>query len=343
MSMASSPVPLPGSPNGPTAVSLVGFRNAGDVRQCISKLQQGSDQDFVVLICENGGRLAFDNLVGELSGLAAAETACASQDPHIEGVWRGRLPGGQIVEALCAKDNLGFAGGVNATIFRLSVHAGWSALWVLNTDTEPEPQALAALVEKASSDPNYGIVGSRLVLYGTGKVQAYGGRWRKYTARGYNIGLNLSADANVDADAIESEMDYVLGASMYVTRRYIDEIGVMADDYFLYAEEIDWCLRRGRFRLGLAANSIIQHHHGSTIGSSLTTRHRSFLSVFLDERNKHLIARRLHPALYPLIAFNTLALTGQYLLKRSPQNFAAALAGWWAGLLGQRGRPAWVR
>lgn len=322
---------------------MVGFRNAGDVRQCIAKLQEGTDQSFVVLICENGGRMAYVDLVAALGSLAVAEAGPPSQDPVIENVWRGRLPGGQLVEVLCAADNLGFAGGVNATIARLAVYPAWSALWVLNADTEPEPQALAALVNKAASDPSYGIVGSRLVLFGTGKVQAYGGRWRKYTARGFNIGLNLPADAPIDAGVVEHEMDYVLGASMYVTRAYVTEIGRMEDDYFLYAEEIDWCLRRGRFRLGFAPDSIVHHHHGGTIGSSTTTRSRSWFSVFMDERNKHLIARRLHPGLYPLIALNTLALTGQYILKRAPRNFIAALAGWWAGLRGKFGRPEWLR
>ena len=341
-------MPLPaGEPprryDGPTAVSMVGFRNAGDVRQCIVKLQDGTDQNFVVLICENGGRMAFDDLVTALGTLGTAEDAPLSQDPAIEAVWRGRLPGGQVVEALRATENLGFAGGVNATITRLAVHPAWSALWVLNTDTEPEPEALAALVRKADSDPSYGIVGSRLVLFGTGKIQAYGGRWRKYTARGFNIGLHCPADAPVDAGAVEREMDYVLGASMYVTRAYIDEVGVMKKEYFLYVEEIDWCLRRGRFRLGFAADSIVHHHHGSTLGSSMTRRNRSRLSVHLEERNRHLVSQKFYPLLYPLIALTTLALTAQYIRARAPGNFVIALAGWWAGLRGKSGKPAWLR
>ena len=329
--------------DGPTAVSMVGFRNAADVCQCIVKLQEGTDQNFMVLVCENGGRMAFDDLTAALGTLMVTEPAPPSEDSAVEAVWRGRLPGGQIVEALRAADNLGFAAGVNATILRLATYPAWSALWVLNTDTEPEPEALAALVRKAAFDPSYGIVGSRLVLFGTGQIQAYGGRWRKYTARGFNIGLHRPADAPVDVSAVEHEMDYVLGASMYVTRAYIDEVGVMAEEYFLYAEEIDWCLRRGRFRMGFASESIVHHHHGGTIGSSMTTRHRSWFSVYLDERNKHLIARRLHPTLYPLIAFNTLALTGRYIWHRSPRNFTAALVGWWAGLRGRNGRPVWLR
>lgn len=322
---------------------MVGFRNAEDVRQCVLKLQDGIDGNFAVLICENGGRAAFDDLVGALGTLAAAEAAPPSADPAVAGVWRGRLPGGQVVEALLGADNLGYAGGVNATIARLAVFPAWSALWVLNTDTEPDRQALAALVAKAASDPSYGIVGSRLVLFGTGKIQAYGGRWRKFTARGFNIGLHRPAEAPVDPDAVEREMTYVLGASMYVTRAFIEEVGSMTEDYFLYVEEVDWCLRRGRFRLGFAADSIVHHHHGGTMGSSLSRRSRSRLSVYLGERNKHLMSRRFYPALYPLIAFTTLLFTADYIRARAPRNFLAALEGWWAGLRGESGKPAWMR
>ena len=329
--------------DGPTAVSMVGFRNAADVRQCIVKLQDGTDQNFVVLICENGGPMAFDDLVAALVTLAAEEAVPPSQDTIVDTIWRGRLPGGQVVEALRATGNLGFAGGVNATIARLVTFEAWSALWVLNTDTEPEPQALAALVTKAASDPSYGIVGSRLVLFGTGKIQAYGGRWRKYTARGFNIGLHRPANAPVDVLAVEREMDYVLGASMFVTRDYIVEVGIMREKYFLYVEEIDWCLRRGRFRLGLASDSIVHHHHGGTMGSSMSRRNRSQLSVYLEERNRHLVSRDFHPLLYPLISLTTLVLTAQYIRARAPRNFGTALAGWWAGLRGTSGKPAWLR
>ncbi|MDX7951705.1 glycosyltransferase family 2 protein [Lichenihabitans sp. Uapishka_5] len=339
-------MPSPDQPphaTGPTAVSMVGFRNADDVRHCVATLAEGSDPNFVVLICENGGRAGFDDLVAGLATLAAEGTAPAVTDPAIATVWRGTLPGGQVVEALCAADNLGYAGGVNATIARLAAFPDWSALWVLNADTEPDRDALAALVRKARSDPRYGIVGSRLVLFGTGKIQAYGGRWRKYTARGFNIGLGRPAEAPVDAGAVEREMTYVLGASMYITHAFIDEVGGMTEDYFLYVEEVDWCLRRGRFRLGLAADSIIHHHHGGTLGSSTSRRARSRLAVYLEERNKHLISRRLYPALYPLVALTTLVFTAQYIRARAPRNFVIALEGWWAGLRGESGKPAWMR
>ena len=328
---------------GPTAISIVGYRNEDDIQQCLATLQQASDQNFLVLICENGGRDAFEALVRSLNSMAEAdhEPAPRAQGRVVE-VWRGKLPGGQRIEVLCAADNLGYAGGVNATLERLAVHPSWSALWVLNPDTQPDENALAALVAKAASNSVYGIVGSRLILKSSGNVQAYGGRWRKLTGRGFNIGLHRPADATPDVAAVEREMTYVLGASMYVTRAFVETIGPMDEEYFLYVEEVDWCLRRGPFKLGYAHGSIVHHLHGTTLGSNVTRRHRSRLSVYLDERNKHLVSRRFFPQLYPLIAVTTLVFTAQYIRAAAWRNFMVALLGWWAGLRGEVGKPKWL-
>jgi adenylylsulfate kinase len=40
-----------------------------------------------------------------------------------------------------------------------------------------------------------------------------------------------------------TSVDYVLGACMMVRRRAIHDAGMLDEDYFLYYEEIDWCLR----------------------------------------------------------------------------------------------------
>ena len=134
-------------------------------------------------------------------------------------------------------------------------------------------------------------------------------------------------------------MDYVSGASMYVPRRYIEAVGPLDERYFLYNEEVDWCFRRGRYRLGYAHDAIVYHTHGATMGSSHDKKQRSPLSVFLDERNKLLFTRRFFPRDIRSSSLTTLILTGQYLASGAFSNFFYALAGWGAGLTGRSGRP----
>ncbi len=71
------------------------------------------------------------------------------------------------------------------------------------------------------------------------------------------------ADVPDDGASVESEMAYVMGASMLVTSEFIQEIGLMEEDYFLYYEEIDWALRgSGKFTLGFAPRSHVFHKSG---------------------------------------------------------------------------------
>jgi N-acetylglucosaminyl-diphospho-decaprenol L-rhamnosyltransferase len=118
----------------------------------------------------------------------------------------------------------------------------------------------------------------------TQRVQCYGSRWRPLMGRGFNIGLGAFLDAVPDIDEVERTMNYVSGASLFATREYIENIGLMDERYFLYCEEVDWCLRRGRHRLGYAHDSIVNHAHGTTLGSNSDPRKRSKLSVYLDEK-----------------------------------------------------------
>lgn len=325
------------------AVGIVGFRCAEAIAECLDHLDRSTEAVASVRICENGGAESFDALAAVLEtklGLRP-ESAEASVDlPDVDGVRVLRGRGGAIGEVRLyrAARNLGYAGAVNVAIASLRGEPGWSALWILNPDTQPMPEALAAVRSHAERG-GYGIVGSRLIIKHSGRVQLYGGRWRHWLGRGYNIGLGAPAEAPVDPGAVEREQQYVSGAAMYVSRAYIDQVGPMSEDYFLYAEEVDWCLRRAGFRLGYAHDSVILHDHGAVIGSSVDRRARSALSVFLDERNRLVLTRRFYPAAFPVAAVMTLVLTLQYLRAGAVRNFRVALAGWWAGLRGETGFP----
>ena len=327
-----------GAPNGVVVIAIVGFRNADDIRTCLSALTQLTEKNFVVSICENGGAQSYHALVDALGDLVAFDGALPVIDPRVTAATTGRLKSsGQPVHIYCASGNLGYAGGVNVTLARLRPDDNWSALWILNPDTEPHPDALTALIARARE--GYGIVGSRLIFKSTQRVQCYGGYWRRTMASARNIGMNAPRDAVPDIAALERTMEYVNGASLFATRACVENIGPLDERYFLYCEEIDWVFRRGPHRLGYAHDSIVYHAHGATIGSNKNRRMRSALSVYLDERNRHLFTRRFFPARYPLVFFTTLLFTLQYVRAGAPRNFMVALSGWFAGVRGEEGLP----
>ena len=325
-------------------IAMVGFKNPSDIVNCLRSLSNSQHVNFVVSVCENGGRAAYLDLVEALRDIAdpaacqknlqvpqAAESATLSLRPHA-----------QEIHVLRAASNLGFAGGVNATLRAFSDDGSWSAVWLLNPDTIVHAQALRALIER-QADTGADVVGSRLVLASTGKIQFYGGgRWRPLLARGYNLGLGAEGEAPVDAVQIERDLDFVSGAALYASREFIRKHGLMNEQFFLYYEEIEWCMRSGVAKLAYAHDAIVHHFHGSTIGSARKWAARPRLAVYLDERNRLLFARDRYRRIYPLVVIATFAMILRYLRHGSAQNFVVALHGWLDGLFGRSGKPAWL-
>jgi N-acetylglucosaminyl-diphospho-decaprenol L-rhamnosyltransferase len=329
--------------NDQVAILIVGYDCAVEIRNCLQALTHSTYAAFEVHICENGGPDGYRQLISEVGTIAALspdQRTVTGSEALIEAR-DGQLSSGQKVSVHRASDNLGYAGGLNALLDTIEQDRGWSAVWILNPDTTIHPDALLGLVAY-SRDSRYGIIGSRLVSAATGRIEVYAGRWRKWMARGFNMGWGQPGDEVPDVAAIERDMNYVPGAAMYVTRAYIEQVGRMDERYFLYNEEIDWCFRKGEYRLGYAHASVVYHQHGATIGSSHDKRGRSRLSVYLDERNKLLFTRRFYPIIYLVVMLVTLGLTAQYLLAGAYANFQIALKGWYDGLLGRDGRPDWL-
>ncbi len=194
--------------------------------------------------------------------------------------------------------NHGFAGGNNVGMRFALAHSDCAWVWVLNNDTVVAPDAMRALVERVGADLRIGLCGSTVLYYDApSTVQALGGaylnRWFGVT-RHLHDGERWAGPS--DPSSIEPAMSYVFGASMLATRAFVAQVGLMAEDYFLYYEELDWAMRaRGRFALGYAPSSIVWHKEGASIGSSSKAAERSALCDYYGARNRLLFMRRFFP------------------------------------------------
>lgn len=304
----------------PVAVCIVAFRNPDQILECLDALGRSDFAEFEVVICENGGDAAHDRL---------------------NAVLPSAMPGGQAITAINAGSNLGYAGGVNRC---MQTKPDASAWWVLNPDTQVAPGALGALMRRLARGDCDAVGG--VLHHPGGAVQSYGGRWRPALARAEALGQGAALDSTPDAATIERRMNYLSGAAMLIGRRFIEHAGMMRDDYFLYAEEVEWCLRaiaRG-MRLGFAPDAHIGHGQGGTTGSAVAIRQRPRLPIYMDERNKILVVRDTTPAWLPLAIPASMALTVLRFARRGAwRQWGYALAGWWAGVRNWRGAPSWLR
>ena len=154
---------------------------------------------------------------------------------------RERFPWVRLIEN---EENLGFAAANNQALRQAR---GRYAL-LLNSDTEVQPGALAALVEFMAAHPQAGAVGARL-LNADGSLQPSchpmltPGRefWRLifldrlWPRATYPLGRwDLATPRQVEV---------IKGACLLLRREALAQVGLLDEAYFMYTEEVDLCYR----------------------------------------------------------------------------------------------------
>ena len=178
---------------------------------------------------------------------------------------------------IVAEHNGGFSYGNNR-----GIEAGKSLqqtpdyFLLLNPDTEVRPGAIAALVDYLDTHPDVGIAGGSFETQ-DGVEWPYAFRFPTIPsqfdkgARFAPISWLLRKWATAKTMGKEpAQVDWVSGASMMVRRKLIEDIGLLDDGYFLYFEEVDFCLRarRAGWLCSYVPQSRVMHIFGQSTGFS---------------------------------------------------------------------------
>ena len=202
-----------------------------------------------------------------------------------------------------AKANNGFAAGNNLAL-QLIKDSKYDYVWLLNNDTVVERDSLSELVRTATSSPDKtGMWGSKLLLYyEPDLLQGVGGYYNKWVGRVKEIGYREVDKGQWDHASFD--FDYVIGASMFVRREYIEDVGAMEEDYFLYYEELDWAIRGKQkgWSQAFSPKCRVYHKMGASIRKEIAARN-SKLSDFYSARNRIVLTKKYFPfallTLYP--------------------------------------------
>jgi N-acetylglucosaminyl-diphospho-decaprenol L-rhamnosyltransferase len=178
--------------------------------------------------------------------------------------------------------NGGYAFGNNVGIRpALESEAPPDYFLLLNPDTVVRSGALQALVDFMDKTPEAGIAGSRLEdLDGTPQCSAFRfpNVWSELDS-GLRLGLvtQLLSEQIVPilpvTDAIR-QVDWVAGASMIVRRQVFETAGLMDEKYFLYFEEVDFCIaaKNAGWTCWYVPESRVVHYVGQSSGVTDTKR-----------------------------------------------------------------------
>ncbi|MFH1173129.1 MAG: glycosyltransferase family 2 protein [bacterium] len=172
------------------------------------------------------------------------------------------------VKLVEAERNCGFAAGNNLGI----KEAVGKYVMILNPDITVLEGAIETMYEYMEKNPLVGISGPKLINPdGTVQYSCYhfpgfmvpiyrrtflgNLPWAKKTLRHY-----LMKDWAHDADR---EVDWLLGACLFVRKSALDKVGLLDERFFLYFEDVDWCRRfwQAGFKVSYLAEAEMVHYH----------------------------------------------------------------------------------
>lgn len=322
------------------AVVMVNWNRHADTIECLESLLR-ADEKLRIIVVDNGST---DGTAERLQAWASG--AEPYEPPH--GPLRrltnppldkpvnlrvvapqdleGAKPGDEDVVLLLAGENRGFSGGNNLGMRFAMGDPAIAYCWCLNNDTVVDPGAPGAIVARMNATHKVGLCGTQVRYYHRpGIWQALNGqRFKLLTGQSRGIGANVPVTRSFDPRKVARETDFVLGASIAVSRAFLETVGYMEESYFLYFEEMDWSIRnRGRFAIAFAHGAIVYHKEGGSIGSSGQKGQRSEASEYYLLRSRILFYRRNFPLLWPLQYPLALGLIGRRLLRRQPKKAKA--------------------
>lgn len=318
--------PRPGVPAAPPAeaaaervyVLLLNWRTAPHTLECLETLFRLNHPDVRVVVCDNGSD---DGSLDRIRAWAEGrEEAPAAAHPALRGLFEtpverpiayveydraqaeaggGPEPEGTRLVLVRNGENLGFTAGNNVG-FRYALARGdadW--VWMLNNDTVVAPDALDAMLAAAAAEPGVGMVGSKLLFYDEPDVvqAAAGGVLTPWKGSTRLIGGERDR-GQWDAPR---EPEYIHGASLLARGEVLRRVGLLDERYFIYSEEVDWCLRTraAGFRLAYAPASRVWHKEGRSVGQ------KSAFQDYHAVRSKLLLVQKHFPALLPAALLHT--------------------------------------
>jgi hypothetical protein len=209
------------------SISIVNANSRDDLLACLESLK-GVDAEIVVL----------DN---------------ASEDGSVAAV-RERFPEVRLIEQ---RHRAGF-GANNNTIIRATTSR---YVYLLNPDTTSDDWGLERMVAHLDANPGVAALGPKLV-HADGRHQQ--SAWRFPTPAVAALGLATLGRAGVvqSTGTRTREVDWAIAAALLVRRDALEAVGLFDEDFFMYSEETDLCLRlrRAGWRIEYFPEVTVVHH-----------------------------------------------------------------------------------
>lgn len=196
------------------SVIIVNWNGIDVIGQCLSSLKKQNYKNIEIIVVDND-----------------------SQDGSKELVSKKYKD----IKLVNNKKNEGYAGGNNIGVkFAMGEY-----ILLFNSDAIMTPNAILHLVRYLNQNPHVGVVQPKIIYKGNseykdGVLNSIG---CYFTNTGFLYYPGYGKDASLKKYNVESAIFSAYGACMLIRHSLIKQIGLFDDDFFVYFEESDFCIR----------------------------------------------------------------------------------------------------
>lgn len=184
-------------------------------------------------------------------------------------------------------ENLGYAAACNHGV-RMAIATGADRVLVMNNDAILAPDALDRMDEAHDQHP--GTIIAPLIVYSDApdEVWSAGGYLEPPCVRNHHIGLGDARSKFQDARPVE----WATGCALFFSTATYARVGRFDEAFFLYLEDVDWCLRARDIGIAtwLVPAAVVMHDVSRSTGElpSATIRYLAYRNHFrLAFRHTH--------------------------------------------------------
>jgi hypothetical protein len=233
-------------------IIILNWNGLQDTRECLESLKRIDYPNYEIIVVDNG-----------------------SSDGSPEKI-KNMFP---YIDLIRNRENLGFGAGCNVGI-KEAQRKGAKFIFLLNNDTVVECDALSKLAAALEKDENAGIAGPKIYYYGSEKIiWSAGIRQDNVFIRFLSIG---QGQKDVGRYSRQKKVDEVSGCAMLIKESLIEKTGFFREDYFLYVEDMEFCLRakRAGCEILYVPDAVIWHKVSAAAGGQ-----DSALNIYYSRRN----------------------------------------------------------
>lgn len=259
-------------------IILVNYNGAKDTVQCVNSIKKIKYTNYKIIIVDNAS--TDDSIIKIKNNISEID-----------------------YELLIAKENNGFSSGNNIAI-RKSLDLGADYILLLNNDTIVEVDFLDKLISEFDNDLYIGATTPK-ILYESDREKVWynGGKIKSITGKT----KHFDYDRNIkEAKYYEGDVSFASGCCICISKEVIEKIGLLDESYFLYDEDVDYCLRitRAKYLIKYVPQSVIFHKVSASTGTnSGLIQYYIIRNKFLTIKKHYIGIKSIIPYIYSIVMF----------------------------------------